>query len=220
MRIAIIADQHGTLPEIPMCDLLIVSGDITGGPDYLNGKWRPDLSDAREFGWLKTKFAQWAKDAPHTIVVAGNHDTCVEKMGFPKMESVTYLEDSGCNINGINFWGTPWITRFDNLAFNRDETEHAVNWENIPINIDVLICHMPPKSDMRLDEVNGKHVGSICLRNVIQRVSPKLLTCGHIHEGVGAYEIDGTKIVNAAQRFTVVNINPLSKLVCYEQAQS
>ncbi len=206
MKIAVLADQHGSLPPIPPCDLLILSGDVCGGPDYVDGKWRPDLSDAREYDWLKTDFARWVSGTPRAIVVAGNHDTCIEKFGFPAMPSVTYLQDSGCEIGGLKFWGTPWIRRFDDLAFNATETELCHRWLDLPTGIDVLVCHGPPRSNLKLDEVRGEHVGSVILFAKMMSLTPKILTCGHIHEGRGIYEMYGVKVVKAAYGFIEVEL--------------
>src|SRR5271165_3079350 len=105
MRIAILADQHGELPEIPSCDLMILSGDLCGGPEYINGKWCPNLSDGFWAEWLCGTFTEWVRGAPYTIVVGGNHDTTMESIGIPN--GLTILLDSGCEYAGLRFWGAP-----------------------------------------------------------------------------------------------------------------
>lgn len=207
MRIAILADQHGSLPAIPPCDLMILSGDLCGGPAYIDGRWRPNLSDSYWYDWLCSHFSWWATaGAPETIAIARNHDTCIEKFGFPKMKNVTYLQDSGCESKGLKFWGTPWIKRWDNLAFNKDEILLYDHWSSIPLDTDVLVSHMPPSSNLRLDEVDGRHVGSYSLHSAMACIEPRLLTCGHIHEGRGEYQFGKTKVVNAACGFIIIDV--------------
>ena len=205
MKIAIIADQHGELPEIPKCDLMIVSGDVCDGPAFMDGQWRADLSDLYWASWLREKFVPWTRKAPRTIMVGGNHDTALEKFGLGCEDGqISILEDSGCEYGGLYFYGAPWIVQFDNLAFNLPESELRNHWAKID-RADVLICHGPPKGYGDRTQDN-QHVGSPSLTEAILRVKPKLVTCGHIHEARGIYDLQGTKIVNSARAFTLVDL--------------
>ena len=199
MKIAILADQHGELPPIPPCDLMILSGDITGGPDHVCGQWRPDLSDWKWREWLATDFARWVQGAPMTVAIAGNHDTAVQQFGFPVLNNLHYLRDSGCEVGGLKFWGTPWIKQWDDLAFNLNDRGRAIKLDMVPDGTDVLVCHMPPFGIG--DLVGGKPAGCCFVLNAINRVKPRLVTCGHIHEGRGMYRWGETTIVNAARGF-------------------
>lgn len=208
MRIAILADQHGTLPEIPECDLLILSGDLTGG----NPHGPRDNSDVRWKSWLINDFSKWVCDglARHgnrnlAIAIAGNHDTALEAMGpyaGGMIQGVSYLLDAGVNRDNYPFiWGTPWIRHWDGLAFNLKEAELRFKWYDIPNDTDILVCHQPPKG-----YGDGAGLGCPHLTQRILQVKPKLVTCGHIHEGRGIYDLDGTMVVNASGAFTVVEI--------------
>ncbi|MBO4522803.1 MAG: metallophosphoesterase family protein, partial [Methanomicrobium sp.] len=54
-------------------------------------------------------------------------------------------------------------------------------------------CHAPPFET--LDKIGDNvHVGSKTLRAHMKKYS--LVCCGHIHEEIGAIEVDGTKVVN------------------------
>ena len=68
------------------------------------------------------------------VVIAGNHDLPFDTESYPniwrrfghprqfeceevkdklrKAPGVTYLEDSGTTINGINIWGSPWLVQW------------------------------------------------------------------------------------------------------------
>lgn len=204
MKIAVLSDQHGSLPEIPPCDLMVISGDLCGGPHYEFGHWWPEYSNEKWLEWLLCKFAKWCEGTP-TVCVAGNHDTAIARFGFPEMKNVTYLQDSSAEINGLKFWGSPRTRWFDGLAFNVPEKEMPSVWAAIPEGTDVLVCHMPP-TGVNACVPRAGDVGCPHLNAAVQRVRPRLLTCGHIHQGRGIYDLHGTKVVNAAGAFFTVDL--------------
>ena len=54
----------------------------------------------------------------------------------------------------------------------------------------VLVTHGPPNGT-KLDLLDGKHVGNIDYSKFIERIKPKLVICGHLHENVGAMDKKG-----------------------------
>src|SRR5580658_8754431 len=95
-RIVAISDQHGVLPEIPACDLLLIAGDVC-----------PVSNHAIDFqaAWLAAEFRQWLKCVParKSVFIAGNHDFVFEqRSGFlPPSFPATYLQDSGIEWEGL-----------------------------------------------------------------------------------------------------------------------
>jgi Icc-related predicted phosphoesterase len=76
----------------------------------------------------------------------------------------------------------------------------------IPTGTDVLITHGPPMGI--LDVVRGDHVGCQDLFDRIQLIQPAVHAFGHIHEGSGVHEKDGTTFVNASicdRRYNAIN---------------
>src|SRR5688500_17047642 len=64
MRIVAISDQHGFLPEVPPCDLLIVAGDIC--PDVIEGgRLARDFPDSQK-SWFDAVARPWLAAAPAT----------------------------------------------------------------------------------------------------------------------------------------------------------
>ncbi|MDR7521930.1 MAG: metallophosphoesterase family protein [Armatimonadota bacterium] len=60
---------------------------------------------------------------------------------------------------------------------------------------DVLVTHEPPQGT--LDRVSmGKHAGSRRVLELLMRLRPRVLTCGHIHESPGIERVGGTLVVN------------------------
>lgn len=205
MRVAIIADQHGTLPTIPKCDLVICSGDLTGG----NPHGPRDNSDAHWGNWLVNEFSNWAcefvKNHPghrSVVAIAGNHDTCMETWGRyagGRIRGVCVLLDDEVQ-DELLIYGTPWIRKWDTLAFNLPEDQLKSKWAKIPERTDILVCHQPPKGYGD----DGK--GCPRLTERIRQIKPKLVTCGHIHEGRGVYDLCGTMVVNASGGFITVDL--------------
>ena len=79
-----------------------------------------------------------------------------------------------------------------NFAWPMAEGEDHPNYSLIPKDTDVLITHGPPKGNV--DGMLGCH----SLARHVERVRPKLLVCGHIHEAHGVEMRAGTCYANAA----------------------
>lgn len=197
-KIIAISDQHGILPEIPDCDLLLIAGDTL-----------PDSNHDLDFqaGWLDTEFRFWLKSLParQIVFVAGNHDLVFEQAEFliPKDLPAVYLQDSGFEWEGLKIWGTPWQPWFFDWAFNLREPELKAKWDLIPDDIDILVVHGPPfgygDGVPRRDGI--RHAGSPSLLERIKTITPKLVVFGHIHEGRGEWRMGETILANV----TLVN---------------
>lgn len=191
MRIVCLSDTH-TLQnnfKVPEGDVLIHAGD------FCNTGSERDVH----------KFAKWIDRLPHThkVVVAGNHDWFFQKQ--PELArvylepDVIYLQDSGCEIEGLKFWGSPWQPWFMDWAFNlpRNGSKIREKWNLIPIDTNILITHGPPFGI--LDQVEGgPHLGCEELALRLPAVRPGLHVFGHIHDSAGALKSEGTLHVNAS----------------------
>lgn len=177
MIIHAISDLHGHDPDLPGGDLLIIAGDLTGQDEF---------SQYSDFQcWLEKQ------DYRQKVVVAGNHDVKIESgidFNFPTL-GITYLEDSGIDIHGVKIWGTPHSLTFRGInpnckAFTGNESQIAKDYALIPADLDILISHGPAfMINDRLSD--GRMVGSLSLRQVLDVKRPKAFICGHIHEAAG-----------------------------------
>jgi Icc-related predicted phosphoesterase len=214
MRIAAVSDLHGYLPEIPACDLLIIAGDVC--PDRfgpLLAMHDPDQQKA----WFDRHVRPWLARAPatHKVLTWGNHDWCGQACDFSPDLSVEarttefrILVDrstrvpTGGDDSSITIWATPWSNQFMNWAFMKPPTELADVYAAIPDRTDILVSHQPPfgYGDRLVDRRSGQiqHLGSRELLAAIDRVKPRLVICGHIHDGHGRYEHGGVPIYNAS----------------------
>ncbi len=113
--------------------------------------------------------------------------------------SVTYLEDSGCTIEGIKLWGSPVTPTFFDWHFNRDRgAVISKHWDLIPDDIDILITHGPVKGVLDLT-YDGRRDGDEDLLRAIERVRPHYHIAGHFHlEGGQTRAVNGTTHINAS----------------------
>jgi len=184
VRIAMISDTHGGHEEVkvPRADVLIHAGDFTR-----HGK----ISDAKSFN-------AWMGKQPHAfkLVVNGNHEKnapwkkqvreLLSNCMFLKNQSVTIQipaskdreKATSLKIYGTDFF---WPMRSNNPYY-----------DDIPDDVDILICHGPCKSF-----VDGG-LGCTELRDVVTRIKPRLVVSGHIHKAHGTVTKDGVTYVNAA----------------------
>lgn len=194
-KICAISDLHEQWADVqvPECDILVIAGDIT-----YEGKWDRLYAFVAWMDMLKANGV--CKDI---VVIAGNHDltaqTNPERFAALMKESCVYLNDTVENVQGLTFFGSPWTPFFYNWAFNAHRGPAiAAHWAMCPDGVDVVVTHGPPFGvcDVIPD---GRHVGCVDLRNeMLERVQPKLLICGHIHHSYGYGMLGNTLVMNAA----------------------
>jgi Icc-related predicted phosphoesterase len=191
VNIVAVSDTHGRHRdlEIPDGDVFVHAGDLTktGTIDELR-----DVAD-----WIE------GLSFSHKVIVAGNHDFCLEHPSRRDeaehlLADFTYLRDESAEIDGFNFWGSPWTPVYGQWAFQkRRGDEIAGVWESLPEDVDVLVTHGPPRGigDRTRD---GEQVGCQQLRERIRECRPLLHLFGHIHEARGDWTVEGIQCVNAS----------------------
>jgi Icc-related predicted phosphoesterase len=201
-----ISDTHGIHRglDIEPCDFIIHSGDI-----FRKSKIE-DILD----------FIDWFSSLPavYKVLVAGNHDRFIdrEKLNFLKLieDKIFYLENSGIELEGIRFWGSPsvkWCAPYRHFAYS-NEAEAEEIFSLIPENIDILITHGPPFGI--LDSENGwdgiTHHGSKSLLKNVLSIKPKYHIFGHVHKDYGIFKNEHTVFINSCilnNNETIVNMH-------------
>ena len=169
-------------------------------------------------------FLNWYNELPykHKIFIAGNHDWLPYKNGIlmrnilEQFPAIHYLEDKFVQIEGFNFYGSPWTPKFFNWAFMKDRGHDLdMIWYMIPDDIDVLLTHGPAfgLGDWAYNKYENTKTATGCLALLdhMKRVKPLVHSFGHIHEGYGKYiseELKETLFINASSvnsRYMVVN---------------
>lgn len=212
MRIAVMSDNHGILPQIrdENIELLLICGDIVPlsfQNDVELTKW-----------WFDSTFREWAENLPveKVVFIAGNHDLVIErdpdwfKVEFPKHGKVTYLHHelyeyiSSQDGAVYSIFGTPYCKIFGRWAFMRDSETLEKLYNEIPENLDILISHDSPllgglgfiHQSVRW---GNQEAGNGILADVILEKKPKYFFSGHIHSGTHQLqEIDEIKLANVS----------------------
>ena len=192
MKLTFISDTHSLhhqLPALGSGDILIHCGDFTG---------RGTLDDTEDFAAYLSQ-----QDFTHKIVIAGNHDKCFEDHRQRQAEAclhkhnIIYLNDSGIEIDGVHFWGSPIQPEFFNWSFQRNRGQDIRrHWAMIPGNTDVLLTHGPPFGKLDLCDHGGR-AGCEDLLEIVEALQPKIHAFGHIHEDYGMLDRGATTFINA-----------------------
>src|SRR6266852_5039220 len=140
MRVVFTSDTHEKHYglAVPDGDVFVHAGDftMTGEPVYVDS------------------FNTWLGHLPHKhkIVIAGNHDRSFDidpekalVYGQERLPNTTYLLNTGVEIEGFKFWGSPYTPFFhsDYWKFHYKPLEAKAMWAQIPEGLDVLITHGP-----------------------------------------------------------------------------
>ena len=142
--------------------------------------------------------ADWLRSLPHRhkVVIAGNHDLCLQANPRKLLHGLTYLEDEAVEIEGLRIYGSPWTPAHGEWAFQKERGPalRAV-WEKVPDQLDLLVTHGPPFGILD-QHVEGHHLGCPDLLERVRQVNPALHLFGHVHEAYGCLHAGKTMYVN------------------------
>jgi len=186
MRILAFSDLHHARARA--ADLVAASADadlVIGAGDYCN--MRHDLSGA---------MALLAGISAPLVLVPGNAESVDELRAAAPRATVlhgdTHVVD-GLRLFGMGYGVPP--TPFGDWSCDLDEDTAAAMLSQCGA-ADLLICHAPPKGVVDVTS-GGESVGSTAIRAAVERIQPKLMFCGHIHDCWGQEgQIGGTRVVN------------------------
>ena len=131
-----------------------------------------------------------------TVLVPGNGESDVElREACAGWASAHVLHGNVVTLQGIPFFGIGAgipVTPFGEWSFDLTEDEADAMLAECPEH-GVLISHSPPYG--HVDEAGGRHLGSHAVLETIERVSPRLVVCGHIHGWWGKRSTIGPSLV-------------------------
>jgi len=134
LRFVCISDTHNChakLGDLPAGDVLLHAGD-----------WSNQGTEEEE-----AVFREWLQAQPfkRKIFINGNHERVIKQSGKEgireRFEGCTYLEDDGCEVDGVRLHGSPWC---DIGAYYAKGELAASKWSLIPEGTHVLMTHLPP----------------------------------------------------------------------------
>ncbi|MBM2291880.1 metallophosphoesterase family protein [Sulfitobacter pseudonitzschiae] len=186
MRILAFSDLHHARARA--ADLVAASGDadlVIGAGDYCN--MRHDLEGA---------MALLDGIAAPLVLVPGNAESVEElRAAAPR---ATVLHGDAHDVGGLRLFGMGYgvpPTPFGQWSCDLDEDAAATMLAGCE-GADLLICHSPPKGVVDVTS-GGESVGSTAIRAAVERIQPKLMFCGHIHDCWGQEgQIGDTRVVN------------------------
>lgn len=190
MKVTAISDLHGNLIDIEPCDILVICGDIS------------PLDIQRDYiqftHWFFSTFQTWIKEIPcdKVFLTPGNHDFWFEKMFSQSYTSLfdklvilineEYNYYSGDDDKWYKIYATPVCKTFGKWAYMPGNSELKSYYNNIPTDVDILLCHDSPS----IGEIGNIHVGddnlpvgNKILAEEIEAKKPKYVLSGHIHSG-------------------------------------
>ena len=208
VRLVCISDTHCIHRQItlPEGDILIHTGDVT--------------KVGRMETWVD--FLDWfsSQSFRYKILIAGNHDITLDLPFYAdnwrrfhrqqenvaeiqalltEYDDIVYLQDQALQIEGIQFYGSPWQPTFFQWAFNASRDHHiAEKWTRIPAHTDVLLTHGPPLGYGDRCKTGLRAGCAHLLHEVMYRIQPKVHIFGHIHEHYGLFHNQKTQFVNAS----------------------
>lgn len=193
MKILLITDIHGDTENLEK---------ILSGESYDAVLCAGDLSDANEFENYEEKLLeilQTMDDHGEMVkAVPGNMDherICVKELIDFRMNIHKKIA-SFKQFDTVGFGGgkTPFGTPFEPEG---TEIKNALEqlYERMSSDTRVGVIHQPP-ADTELDIVEGDHVGSSEVRQLIEEKDFDLIVTGHIHESAGIDSIGNTKLIN------------------------
>ena len=196
--IVCMSDTHTLQEKVPMpegnFDIFIHAGDLG------------NVGKIREYADIGKWFYSLKKQFKHRIIVPGNHDWGL--MTNPQMimedyfdEDVILLIDKAIELEGIKFYGCPWMPNFMDWAYMLEENKLEPYYAAIPEDTQVLITHCPPLDilDKTTEKYGYARCGSVNLAKRIKQLSR--LThhiFGHIHHSYGSIVIDGVSYHNVS----------------------
>ena len=209
MKLLLVSDLAGKVPEIPKEDLasidvVLIAGDLTIG-----------AKSEKSIGRVFKKAAKVFPPPLQVYFVPGNHDNPkLATSGQWVPENFHLVHDKIIEISNeeelpillVGFGGAK-LGLYNNFAFHEDEIQESLDALFQQVGKDygsrdfirILLVHDPP-SNTNLDFNHWEsHVGSISVRKIIETYQPDLAVAGHIHESKGRDAIGQTVCVNAGE---------------------
>lgn len=192
MRILHVSDIHGNMSAVEK--IAQKAGEIGADLIAVTG----DLTHFGEVGDAETLLERICESGKQIFFVPGNCDPRTLLEWAPTNSYVKNLHLRSIDFSGWEFIGLGGaVGRYGTLIeFTEEEVEDMLK-KVIPRKRDfIFISHSPPYG-LEVDYTGVKHIGSIAVKRYVENYQPKLMICGHAHEGRGIVKINETIIVNS-----------------------
>lgn len=204
MKLVCGSDFHGTLPkklaalvkkEKPAA--FIYAGDMPPHP------WEGGATENVAQGLLELDVPVYAvagnMDEPEFLKLLDISNPNFNYLGMDKVEL------GGYTIVGFTDYSMPIAFQFKSLM--KEVFEGIL--KGCKPEKTIIVNHVPPH-DTKVDFATAwgfeEHAGDETLREIVERIQPLLVVCGHIHEAKGTDKIGKTLILNTATAVSVVDL--------------
>ncbi|WP_170573764.1 metallophosphoesterase family protein [Ruegeria atlantica] len=119
------------------------------------------------------------------VLVPGNAESAGE-LTDAAPEGVHVLHGTGMTVDGLRLFGLGYgvpVTPFGDWSCDMTDAEAAELLDRCDAT-DILIAHSPPKGHGDITSM-GDAVGSVAVRDAVERLQPQYALCGHIHDSWG-----------------------------------
>jgi len=216
-------------------DIIIVTGEIPPVPynlfypKYLLKKLKGEYDDTYSNKRYKILLDKLCSYKLPVIVFLGNayvgdgRDYAINLI--KNYKNTIFIQTGKVKIKNQNFvlfdmiwedWAYKWSKPFS----HRKKSKSRIRLEKFDklmknTKDPILVSHAPPYGYLDAlnfpgikKEMKGRHVGSKVVLRMIKKYKPKLVLCGHIHEGKGKVKIGKTKVINAGCRgdYFIINV--------------
>ena len=187
MRILAFSDLHHARTRAEA--LVAASADVDlviGAGDFCNG--RRNLPEAMD---LLTGLA-----AP-MIAVPGNAESD-DELREAAHANTSVLHGTGTRVGEVALFGLGGAvpeTPFGAWSWDLSEAEARVLLDHCT-RADILVSHSPPRGTVDVTS-GGLSVGSVAVREAVERLQPALVLCGHVHDCWGQEaRIGASRVMN------------------------
>ncbi|HIQ30049.1 MAG TPA: YfcE family phosphodiesterase [Candidatus Caldiarchaeum subterraneum] len=193
MKILQVSDIHGSFSAVKRIaekvggegyDLVVAAGDITN------------------FGTVEEAEAllgEISDQGVAVVFVAGNCDPEDMLSWKPRGGRIINLhlkstELGGYELLGLAGGGPKSVGTI--IEFNEEQFKELLSGLNPSREGFILVSHTPPYGT-GADLTGGSHVGSTAIREYVEKTTPILVSCGHIHDARSVSKVGKTTVVNA-----------------------
>ncbi len=213
MKLLAMSDIHDDwsivqpIVELPDADVCVIAGDLTDMGVF----HRHRLIQAYDV------VSRLARRYSRVLWIPGNHDFGLDARVFRDITNVVCLLNGPSTIGGVLFRGVSLSVAYNmpSLAYTwcHMTTDPEVELRAFGLDeCDVLVSHSPPFGvcdndgyDLLTKQVC--HIGSPALAEWCVTARPRLVICGHSHGGSGEGTVGGTRIVNVARRWELLELS-------------
>jgi Icc-related predicted phosphoesterase len=201
MRVLAFSDLHGSVTAAAA--LVRQAGDadvVVGAGDFGNQRqgWEGCIRELRAI-------------RKPTVLVPGNNESFDElRAACAGWANAHVLHGTTIRIGDVTFFGLGGgipVTPFGAWSWDFSEEQATQLLANCPPGC-VLVSHSPPKGLLDVSS-SGASLGSVAVRDAVDRLRPKLVVCGHIHASGGkTMKHHSTVVVNAGPGGLVCDVTP------------